>query len=131
MNIIDYKNCPLCGSPDIKKHIEVRDYFLSGEDFTLFQCSNCEFVFTQAHPEKENISHYYKSEDYVSHSNTHQGIVNRLYHLARVYMLGRKRKLIKRLIGNRTGRILDVGTGTGFFLNHMKEHGWDVVFNKH
>ena len=22
---------------------------------------------------------------------------------------------------------MDVGTGTGFFLNHMKEHGWDVT----
>ena len=127
MNVINYKNCPLCRGTDIKKHMEVKDYFLSGEDFTLFQCSHCEFVFTQAHPGKEDISPYYKSEDYVSHSNTRQGIVNTLYHFSRGYMLGRKKKLIQRLTHKKTGNILDIGSGTGFFLNHMKEHGWDVI----
>jgi len=127
MNVINYKVCPLCGSPDIKKHMEVKDYFLSGENFALFQCSQCEFVFTQSHPGKEDISSYYKSEDYVSHSNTRKGVVNRLYHIARGYMLGRKGKLIQRLIHRKPGKILDIGSGTGFFLNHMKEHGWDVM----
>lgn len=107
--------------------MEVKDYFLSGENFSLFRCSKCEFVFTQDHPGKENISSYYKSEDYVSHSNTREGIVNKLYHLSRGYMLGRKRKLIQKLTKRKTGNILDVGSGTGFFLNHMKEHGWDVT----
>lgn len=127
MNVINYRNCPLCESTDIKKHVEVKDYFLSEENFVLFQCSQCEFVFTQSHPGKENISSYYKSEAYVSHSNTRKGMVNRLYHLARGYMLGRKRKLIQRLTQKRTGNILDIGSGTGFFLNHMKEHGWEVT----
>lgn len=127
MTVVNYKNCPLCGGPDIKKHMEVKDYFLSEENFSLFKCSQCEFVFTQAHPGKEDISPYYKSEEYVSHSNTRQGMVNKLYHLARRYMLGRKRKLIQRLTHKKTGTILDIGSGTGFFLDHMKEHGWDVT----
>ena len=127
MSVVNYNKCPLCESSDIKKHMEVKDYFLTGENFTLFQCSHCAFVFTQAHPGKEDISPYYKSEDYVSHSNTREGIVNKLYHFSRGYMLGRKRKLIQRLIQNKTGKILDIGSGTGFFLNHMKEHGWDVT----
>jgi len=127
MTVVNYNNCPLCGSPDIKKHMEVKDYFLSGENFTLFQCSQCEFVFTQDHPGKDNISSYYKSEDYVSHSNTSEGMVNKLYHFFRGYMLGKKRKLIQRLTKKRTGNILDIGSGTGFFLNHMREHGWNVT----
>ncbi len=127
MNVVNYKNCPLCGSSDIKKHMEVKDYFLSAENFSLFRCSQCEFVFTQNHPGKKGISSYYKSEDYVSHSNTREGIVNKIYHFSRGYMLGRKRKLIERLIHKKTGNILDIGSGTGFFLNHMKEHGWGVT----
>ncbi|MEA1897300.1 MAG: class I SAM-dependent methyltransferase [Bacteroidota bacterium] len=105
----------------------MKDYFLSGENFSLFQCSQCEFVFTQDHPGKEIISSYYKSEEYVSHSNTRDGIVNKLYHFSRGYMLGRKRKLIERLTHKKTRNILDIGSGTGFFLNHMREHGWDVT----
>jgi SAM-dependent methyltransferase len=42
-------------------------------------------------------------------------------------MLGRKRRLVEKVTSFKTGQILDVGTGTGFFLNEMKENGWQVT----
>jgi SAM-dependent methyltransferase len=42
-------------------------------------------------------------------------------------MLGRKRRLVEKATSLRTGQILDVGTGTGFFLNEMKANGWQVA----
>jgi SAM-dependent methyltransferase len=42
-------------------------------------------------------------------------------------MLGQKRKLVEKSSSLKNGAILDVGTGTGFFLNEMKEKGWQVT----
>jgi SAM-dependent methyltransferase len=44
----------------------------------------------------------------------------------RSYMLGRKSRLVEKATKKKSGKILDVGTGTGFFLNEMKTHGWQV-----
>ena len=41
-------------------------------------------------------------------------------------MLSRKAKLIKRTSGLSKGTLLDIGTGTGYFSNAMKERGWRV-----
>jgi 2-polyprenyl-3-methyl-5-hydroxy-6-metoxy-1,4-benzoquinol methylase len=35
--------------------------------------------------------------------------------------------LVEKATSLKTGQILDVGTGTGFFLNEMKENGWQVT----
>ena len=42
-------------------------------------------------------------------------------------MLSRKRKLVEKSTGLKTGQLLDVGTGTGFFLNEMKNAGWQIT----
>jgi len=41
-------------------------------------------------------------------------------------MLNRKRRLVERSAGMQRGHVLDVGAGTGFFLNEMNLHGWQV-----
>lgn len=69
---------------------------------------------------------YYASPDYISHSDTRKGIINRLYHLIRCYMLGRKARLVRRALHRKSGRLLDIGTGTGYFIHTMYEKGWDV-----
>ena len=38
-----------------------------------------------------------------------------------------KRKLIEKSCGSRNGRLLDVGSGTGYFAGMMKDQGWDVT----
>ena len=37
-------------------------------------------MFTQDVPDQESIGPYYKSENYISHSDTTKGLVNSLYH---------------------------------------------------
>ena len=55
-----------------------------------------------------------------------KGLTNKLYRIARNAMLRRKRNLIYRATGLRTGTILDIGSGTGYFAETMKEAGWKV-----
>lgn len=72
------------------------------------------------------IGRYYETPDYISHTDTRKGLMNRVYHEVRKYMLSRKAKLIKRTSGLSKGTLLDIGTGTGYFSNAMKERGWRV-----
>ncbi|MEM7372216.1 MAG: class I SAM-dependent methyltransferase [Bacteroidota bacterium] len=100
---------------------------MSGEIFQVWHCNDCELRFTQEIPIEEEIGQYYQSEEYISHSNTSKGIVNRLYQLVRDYTLIQKRKLVQHLAGSKTGKILDIGCGTGEFLGTMKQAGWNAL----
>lgn len=124
--MVHHSNCPLCGSGNIGPYLSTRDYFLSGEAYILFKCSTCSFIFTQDHPGQEDIGKYYKSEAYLSHNDMAKGFSGRLYRLSRNIMLRRKRELVKISAGVKTGRLLDIGSGTGHFPAVMKEAGWKV-----
>jgi 2-polyprenyl-3-methyl-5-hydroxy-6-metoxy-1,4-benzoquinol methylase len=116
-------NCPICNSKQIELFLKTKDYAITKEEFELHQCQTCQFVFTQDMPAQNSIAKYYESVDYISHSDTKQGFINKIYHIARQYMLNYKLRLIKKhIIGN---RVLDVGAGTGYFLNHMKNNGYE------
>jgi 2-polyprenyl-3-methyl-5-hydroxy-6-metoxy-1,4-benzoquinol methylase len=118
--------CPVCGSKQFIPFITCTDFFVSGRQFEIRECNDCGFKFTANAEDEENIGKYYQSEEYISHSNTSKGLVNAVYHRVRNFMLGRKRQLVEKATGLQTGRVLDVGTGTGFFLYEMKNHGWQV-----
>jgi len=121
---ITYEACPLCGSKDISLSVSTEDYSISKEPFEIFDCESCSFRFTQHIPSPEKIGPYYQSDVYISHSDTKEGMVNKIYHSAREWMLNRKRNLVQSLTKGK--RLLDVGSGTGYFLDHMKRHGYDV-----
>lgn len=125
MATINYTNCPSCDSASISQAIVVKDYSVTGESFELWQCATCALRFTQHVPDTEAIGRYYQSENYISHSNTQRGLINRLYHAAREVTLSSKRKFIERLVPR--GSLLDVGAGTGAFAARMKHGGWQVT----
>ena len=77
-------------------------------------------------PEEQEIGQFYESDDYISHSDTSKGLANKLYRIARNAMLRRKRNLIYSTTGLKTGTILDIGSGTGYFAATMKDAGWEV-----
>jgi SAM-dependent methyltransferase len=83
-------------------------------------------VFTQDHPDENDISNYYASEDYLSHNDSARGFTSILYRFSREIMLGRKRKITKKAAGLNKGRLLDIGCGTGHFLDVMKKAEWEV-----
>ena len=117
--------CPSCGHAKSKLFTKVKDHFLTGENFSLVQCENCSLVYTQNRPLLEKIGDYYKSEDYVSHSSTKKGVVNRVYNVVRNYTLGKKVKLIRSLTSGT--HLLDIGAGTGHFLKRAKDEGFTVL----
>ncbi|MFZ5431904.1 MAG: class I SAM-dependent methyltransferase [Bacteroidota bacterium] len=119
--------CPVCGYHQFKVAFATKDYFFTGKDFTVNACIKCGMLMTAGlHPGKD-LSVYYKSEQYISHSDTRKGIVNRIYHLVRNIMLRRKHRMVCSVSGLKTGSILDIGTGTGYFPAFMKSKGWQAT----
>ncbi len=116
--------CTACTSINLAKIMDVKDHFKSGEIFTIHECKSCGFRFTQDAPDEDVAYQYYESDDYISHSDTKKGIVSQLYHKVREIMLRRKSQLILSLSTGK--RLLDIGSGTGYFLNYMKHKGYDV-----
>ncbi|MEI2737901.1 MAG: class I SAM-dependent methyltransferase [Chitinophagaceae bacterium] len=125
--LVHYTNCPVCGSADIKNVLSAKDYTVSNETFSIFGCNACSFRFTQDVPDAASVSPYYKSENYISHTNTSKGFINRLYQSVRKRTLKKKRKLIEKVTGIQKGSLLDVGSGTGAFVSEMKQAGWQVT----
>lgn len=126
MNKLDIHTCPLCGGEHLKHTLTCTDHYASGEQFGLVRCDDCGFVFTQGAPVEAEIGRYYETPDYISHTDTRKGLMNRAYHWVRRYMLSSKARLIKRVSGLDKGVLLDIGTGTGYFSHAMKACGWQV-----
>ena len=120
-------DCPSCESKNITFVLKAKDHTVSNEEFEIWQCNICTLRFTQSIPGKEQIVAYYKSENYISHSDTNKGLVNFLYHKVRKRTLVVKRKLIEKSAGISNGEILDIGCGTGSFLHSMQQAGWKIT----
>ncbi|MDQ6845371.1 MAG: class I SAM-dependent methyltransferase, partial [Bacteroidota bacterium] len=125
--MIVYESCPVCDSKNILPVLSVKDHTVSQQLFEIWECRHCTLRFTQDIPEADEMGPYYQSEDYISHSNTQKGIINRLYHSVRKRTLRQKKNLVKKVTGVRRGSLLDVGCGTGGFLHTMQKAGWIVT----
>lgn len=126
MNKVIINACPLCDGMRIKPTLVCKDFYASGESFEIACCEDCGFRFTQGFPVEAEIGRYYETPDYISHSDTKRGLINILYHKVRKKMLDRKAGLIIEALGKNTGRLLDIGTGTGYFSDAMKQRNWQV-----
>src|ERR1700743_3906816 len=124
MSLIHYTTCPSCHSEELQQALTAVDHTVSHEPFAIWQCGQCGLRFTQDVPDAASIGPYYRSDAYISHTNTDKGLVNRLYHLVRKQTLSDKYRLILSATRIQQGKLLDIGAGTGAFVAHMKENGW-------
>lgn len=116
--------CPLCGEQKFSNYLTCADYMVTKEKFDLKRCDNCHFIFTNPRPDIHSISKYYESNEYISHSNLSNNLINSIYKIARKFTVNHKLKLITKLKTEKN--ILDFGCGTGQFLNVCSKNGWQI-----
>ncbi|MBD0831240.1 class I SAM-dependent methyltransferase [Aestuariibaculum sediminum] len=106
-------------------YLKVKDHSVSGEEFSLIENSEYGFLETHPQPDLKLLPQYYKSDDYISHTDAKRNVFEKAYHLVRSYALNKKLQLINSLQTD-SKIILDVGCGTGDFLQTAKKNGWSV-----
>ncbi len=108
-----------------KIYLSTKDFLVSGESFELISDSELDFLKTFPQPKAEELSKYYESQEYISHTDEKRGLFSKLYQLVKKWSLQKKVKLIFDQ-NNGVGTLLDIGAGTGDFLRIAKEKGWQV-----
>lgn len=108
---------------NVTKQFSVTDFSVSKEEFTLFR--NEEFDMLVTKPVPENLSKYYESEDYISHTDGKKSLFEKVYQLVKNYTLKKKLKLINSFQSD-AKTILDIGAGTGDFLSVCKKNNWET-----
>ncbi|WP_136468153.1 class I SAM-dependent methyltransferase [Flagellimonas onchidii] len=107
----------------MKLFLKTRDYSVSGEDFELLYDDNMDMLVTK--PQPENLSVYYNSEVYISHTDSRATFTDRLYQWVKHFSLKKKIQLVDNQ--NVNGNVLlDYGAGTGDFLLKAKSKDYIV-----
>ena len=103
-----------------KAYITVKDHSVSGEKFDLLYNKEFDLLETYPQPSIGQLPRYYKSQDYISHTDSQRNLFEKAYHLVRNISLKRKLKFINSF-SSKEKRLLDVGCGTGDFLKKAQQ----------
>ena len=116
--------CPICGSSEKTSCYEFSDTFGS---YSLVSCKSCNMNYLNPRPTYDTIGVYYDSSNYTPFlsSGKKENLFNRVYRSVRNYSVAWKRRKIEKFIMK--GSVLDIGCGTGEFLNEMRANGWAVM----
>ena len=133
-------NCYLCGSSGELLYQKLQDcLFGAPGEWNLKKCPNseCGLVWLDPMPVEEDIAKayqtYYTHEIDNSQKSFIRLILSNIYNTASIvpwYLLDLKAQEVQLntmyLANTRTGKLLDVGCGSGKFLNNMRLTGWEV-----
>ena len=126
-SFITHRSCPACNSGNIYSVLQAKDWLVSDIFFEIWECGSCTLRFTQNIPDVNAIGSYYQSENYISHTDSSKGFIDRLYRSIRKRTLEGKGRLISSATGMKSGTLLDMGAGTGAFVHHMQMQGWKTT----
>jgi SAM-dependent methyltransferase len=104
-------------------YLKTKDFLVSGKEFELFW--NEEYRCLQTAPVPDDLKIYYKSPDYISHSDRAETFLEKIYQRAKRINLKRKFRIVQKLLKGE-GVLMDVGAGTGDFLKYAQERGWEA-----
>lgn len=103
-----------------------QDYLVSNEKFQLKPVDKYPGLLnTFPFPPADQLSKYYESEDYISHSDDAKGLVSQLYYWVKNYNLKHKHKLITK--ASNGINVLDYGCGTGEFVRYLNTQNLNAI----
>ena len=111
--------------PTKTPYLTVKDHSISGDEFQLLYNKELEMLETFPQPSLEKLPEYYKSENYISHTDAKRNLFEKVYHFVKSISLKKKLRLIDS-VASEEKNLLDFGCGTGDFLQLAKQHSWKI-----
>jgi 2-polyprenyl-3-methyl-5-hydroxy-6-metoxy-1,4-benzoquinol methylase len=108
---------------NLQPFLSCKDYTVSGEIYQVMMNEEYEMLVT--YPVPKNLAAYYKSERYISHTDSKKSLLDKVYQWVKNYTLKKKLNLINSF-ETQSNNILDIGAGTGDFLKVCKNNNWTI-----
>jgi len=114
----------------LKPYLNCKDHTVSGEEYSVM--FNEEYKMLVTSPVPKNLFNYYKSKNYISHTDSKKTFFDKAYQVVKKITLKHKLRLINESLRTQNSmyrpekNILDVGAGTGEFLKVCKNNSWKV-----
>lgn len=128
-------SCPLCGDQRTTPYCNAPDRFALATErlYAIQRCLQCGMMYLHPRPPEEKSGQFYEHADYLPFASltAKRSALSRVYEfIRRANLRWKRRAIIDFLQQNNeqriTGKLLDVGCGTGEFLVEMKNAGWNV-----
>ena len=108
---------------DLEPFLQCKDYTVSEELYDVKINRTYDMLVT--FPVPKNLEEYYKSDNYISHTDSKKSFFDKIYQFVKNVTLQKKLDLINSF-GSENNTILDVGAGTGDFLKTCLRKKWNV-----
>jgi len=104
---------------------QVEDHTVSHQKFDLHYDAQLDLLHTHPQPQLNELAKYYESDDYISHTDSKRTLFEKAYQAVKKRALTQKIQLLEKYQPNK-GTLLDMGCGTGDFLQIAQQSGWQV-----
>lgn len=119
--------CPLCGGEEFRFVLRARDFHYGNPgEFTLVECARCTLAFLDPMYDDAELAAFYPQNYYayadrfsVKHYSLHRRFLR--------WLLGIREFETKDPHFDKPGRMLDIGCGSGWFIDGMRRKGWQVT----
>lgn len=122
--MLEVEKCPICGDARKEKIVKAPYFRGKKEEFQIVECQNCALRYTSPRPEDGELGAYYEEENYISHTDSKESLMDKIYAKVKAVSAQKKLGLIESYASK--GSLFDFGAGTGYFAKAAADRGWSA-----